>query len=87
LSAPSGGAGAVAQPAKTPAAINVIERRFIIRFGDEILETELDFHWAEIPDVLREPTCLSDIDCDSAAENGPTVPFPTRPRRRAEGLN
>ena len=53
LSAPSGGAGAVAQPAKTPAAINVIERRFIIRFGDEILETVLDFHWAEIPDVLR----------------------------------
>ena len=52
LSAARGGGGATAHPARSPTAIKGIEDRFMIRCGDEFPKTELDFHWAEIPDAL-----------------------------------
>jgi hypothetical protein len=56
LSAVIGGGGAVAQPAKRK-AINGIEYRFIICLGDRFQKLELEFHSAEIRNVLldRQP--------------------------------
>ena len=51
LSAVSVGGGAVAHPARTLTAINGMEKRFIIRCGDEFQEMEWHFHSAEIPDA------------------------------------
>jgi hypothetical protein len=54
LSALSGGGGVVAQPTRRPKAINGMEYRFIFCPCDRFQKLELEFHSAEIRDVLLD---------------------------------